>query len=127
MALAVPLSRFTSQVGGGSAFYVRPLVYVMITRTARHMVPVMAFGFCTEPVPVSITCSTAPSPFLSGHAERPHAAAPWNFQTFIFHFHFMFANRSQWPNKTLEPTADGVVSSAVAVHVVGRRWLSFFR
>ena len=26
MALAVPLSRFTSRVGGGSAFYVRPLV-----------------------------------------------------------------------------------------------------
>ena len=25
MALAVPLSRFTSQVAGGSAFYVRPL------------------------------------------------------------------------------------------------------
>jgi len=25
LALAVPLSRFTSQVGGGSAFYVRPL------------------------------------------------------------------------------------------------------
>ena len=24
MALSVPLSRFTSQVGGGSAFYVRP-------------------------------------------------------------------------------------------------------
>ena len=24
MALAVPLSRFTSRVGGGSAFYVRP-------------------------------------------------------------------------------------------------------
>ena len=26
MALAVPLSRFTSRVGGGSAFYVRPLM-----------------------------------------------------------------------------------------------------
>jgi hypothetical protein len=25
LALAVPLSRFTSQVGGGSAFFVRPL------------------------------------------------------------------------------------------------------
>ena len=25
MALAVPLSRFTPQVGGGSAFFVRPL------------------------------------------------------------------------------------------------------
>jgi hypothetical protein len=32
-----------------------------------------------------------------------------------------------WPNKTLEPTADGVVSSAIAVHATSRRWLSFFR
>jgi hypothetical protein len=31
------------------------------------------------------------------------------------------------PNKTPEPTADGVVSSAIAVHVASRRWLSFFR
>jgi len=29
-----------------------------------------------------------------------------------------------WPNK---PTAVGAVSSAVAVHVVSRRWLSFIR
>ena len=32
-----------------------------------------------------------------------------------------------WPNKTLEPTAVGVVSSAVAVHIASRRWLSFLR
>jgi hypothetical protein len=32
-----------------------------------------------------------------------------------------------WPNKTLEPTADGAVSSAVAVYAASRRWLSFFR
>jgi hypothetical protein len=31
------------------------------------------------------------------------------------------------PNKTLEPTADGVVSSAIAVHAASRRWLSFLR
>ncbi len=34
---------------------------------------------------------------------------------------------SRWPNKSPEPTAVGAVSSAVAVHVAGRRWLSFFR
>ena len=28
MALSVPLSRFTSRVGGGSAFYVRPLAHM---------------------------------------------------------------------------------------------------
>jgi hypothetical protein len=32
-----------------------------------------------------------------------------------------------WPNKTLEPTAVGAGRSAIAVHVVSRRWLSFFR
>ena len=32
-----------------------------------------------------------------------------------------------WPNKSPEPTAVGAVSSAIAVHVAGRRWLSFFR
>jgi hypothetical protein len=33
----------------------------------------------------------------------------------------------QWPNKSPEPTAVGAVSSAIAVHVASRRWLSFFR
>jgi hypothetical protein len=32
-----------------------------------------------------------------------------------------------WPNKSLEPTADGAISSAIAVHAASRRWLSFFR
>ena len=32
-----------------------------------------------------------------------------------------------WPNKSPEPTAVGAVSSAIAVHVASRRWLSFFR
>ena len=31
------------------------------------------------------------------------------------------------PNKSPEPTAVGAVSSAVAVHVVSRRWPSFLR
>jgi len=33
----------------------------------------------------------------------------------------------QPPNQSPEPTAVGAVSSAVAVHVASRRWLSFFR
>jgi len=32
-----------------------------------------------------------------------------------------------WPNKSPEPTAVGAVSSAIAVHVASRRWLSFLR
>jgi hypothetical protein len=31
------------------------------------------------------------------------------------------------PNKSPEPTAVGAGSSAIAVHVTGRRWLSFLR
>jgi hypothetical protein len=33
---------------------------------------------------------------------------------------------TMWPNKAPEPTADGRFSSAVAVYVASRRWLSFF-
>jgi hypothetical protein len=45
----------------------------------------------------------------------------WDLPDFIMDF------TSLMPNKSLEPTADGVVSSAIAVHVASRRWLSFFR
>ena len=34
---------------------------------------------------------------------------------------------TMWPNQSPEPTAVGAVSSAIAVHVTGRRWLSFLR
>ena len=40
---------------------------------------------------------------------------------------FIMSSTFLWPNKSPEPTAVGAVSSAVAVHVAGRRWLSFFR
>jgi len=34
---------------------------------------------------------------------------------------------SRMPNKSPEPTAVGAGSSAIAVHVASRRWLSFLR
>jgi hypothetical protein len=40
---------------------------------------------------------------------------------------FIMDFTSLMPNKSPEPTADGAVSSAIAVHVASRRWLSFFR
>jgi hypothetical protein len=40
---------------------------------------------------------------------------------------FIMDFTSLMPNKSPEPTAVGAVSSAVAVHVTSRRWLSFFR
>jgi hypothetical protein len=45
---------------------------------------------------------------------------------FIIHSE-SFPNLVQQPNKSPEPTAVGAVSSAVAVHVASRRWLSFLR
>ena len=40
---------------------------------------------------------------------------------------FIMDFTSLLPNKSPEPTAVGAVSSAVAVHVASRRWLSFLR
>jgi len=40
---------------------------------------------------------------------------------------FIMDFTSLMPNKSPEPTAVGHRGSAVAVHVVSRRWLSFFR
>jgi hypothetical protein len=39
----------------------------------------------------------------------------------------MILEYRSWPNKSPEPTAVGAASSAIAAHVAGRRWLSFFR
>ena len=55
------------------------------------------------------------------------AAAEWARFEFGFGFHFMRVLLSLMPNKSPEPTAVGAVSSAIAVHAVSRRWLSFFR
>jgi len=48
LALSVPLSRFTSRVGGGSAFYVRPSFdhENKITRYSTYHHSVLACGDC---------------------------------------------------------------------------------
>jgi hypothetical protein len=40
---------------------------------------------------------------------------------------FIMDFTSLMPNKSLEPTAVGAVSSAIAVHAASRLWLSFHR
>jgi hypothetical protein len=40
---------------------------------------------------------------------------------------FIMDFTSLMPNQSPEPTAVGTVSSAVAVHIASRRWLSFLR
>src|ERR1017187_9204872 len=57
----------------------------------------------------------------------------WSGDHFVqsSHLHLSFfidlVQFDQWPNKAPEPTAVGAVSSAIAVHVASRRWLSFLR
>ena len=50
-----------------------------------------------------------------------------HLEGYVFYFHGFVRLLTLWPNKTLEPTAVGAVSSAIAVHAASRRWLSFFR
>ena len=52
-----------------------------------------------------------------------HCVAAWTYTFGIA----IIVMRDQPPNKSPEPTAVGAVSSAIAVHVASRRWLSFFR
>jgi hypothetical protein len=40
---------------------------------------------------------------------------------------FIMDFTSLMPNKSPEPTAVGAGSSAIAVHIASRRWLSFLR
>ena len=49
-----------------------------------------------------------------------------SFSMMIFSSSIFLFVIDRMPNKSPEPTAVGVVSSAVAVHVVGRRRLSFY-
>ena len=68
MALSVPLSRFTSQVGGGSAFYVRPKPYARFGVTDYTM---------KKTVALILTASTL---FLAGCCTT-HQATVWEYKT----------------------------------------------
>jgi len=48
LALAVPLSRFTSRVGGGSAFFVRPL-HTLMKNHVHTLLTVILLGFAVVP------------------------------------------------------------------------------
>ena len=49
------------------------------------------------------------------------------FAVFTFSCHRFCSVIEFAPNQSPEPTAVGAVSSAIAVHVASRRWLSFLR
>ena len=63
MALAVPLSRFTSRVGGGSAFFVRPLDTMKITK-----LKFCAWLVLLAAVPAAIICLSGCEMF-AGHTN----------------------------------------------------------
>ena len=70
MALSVPLSRFTSRVGGGSAFYVRPQLYVRFGVTHITMKKIAALLI------------VASSLFFAGCCTSHHATA-WEYKTIV--------------------------------------------
>jgi hypothetical protein len=149
LALAVPLSRFTSRVGGGSAFYVRPLrTYEKITEHIFH-----GAAFCVLHFDL-VLARERPSGFIfrtldacEHHLSRLGFLHSAQFADICLElrrrwhgavrlgFDFAVADTSQdtlvmidqWPNKSPEPTAVGAGSSAIAVHVASRRWLIFLR
>ena len=68
MALSVPLSRFTSRVGGGSAFYVRPKPYARFGVKNKTMKKHIALGL--------VACTL----FLAGCCTA-HKTAHWEYKT----------------------------------------------
>ena len=119
MALAVPLSRFTSRVGGGSAFFVRPRDIFRFELAGLAGDDLSSLVLMSQISEVSFGLARA------GFARRANAAR--RVLRASFFMEFLSAATASWPNKSPEPTAVGACSSAVAVHAASRRWLSFFR
>ena len=82
-----------------------------------------SFGFFVQPgYPI-------PSP-ISGTVSIGSVPEPSSVDLIIVASSLLIIRRlysTMWPNKSPEPTAVGAGSSAVAVHVASRRWLSFLR
>ena len=65
--------------------------------------------------------------FLESTTLRTRSSIFRLLELSVFRFSFLLDFISLMPNKSPEPTAVGAFSSAVAVHVASRRWLSFLR
>ncbi len=133
MALAVPLSRFTSRVGGGSAFFVRRH-YASFASRADIFGGSCAVGVWRHDF---VGCWDFIQESRTDESWDFRICDRSDFELFTIGFDFdlfwlaeiieiMEERVTMTPNKSPEPTAVGAVSSAVAVHVAGRRWLSFF-
>jgi hypothetical protein len=119
MARSVPLSRFTPRVGGGSAFFVRHQDRSKILQSWLVWRRFEQFDSDEQVIDSSFGFSSRR--FMRRASAEPQMCERWDLPDIIMNF------TSLMPNKTLEPTADGVVRSAIAVHATSRRWLSFFR
>jgi hypothetical protein len=119
MARSVPLSRPTLRAGGGSAFYVRPRDGLRL-----EFAGLAGDDSCSEILMSKISAVRLDSAHAGSHGGQVlsrQIGERRNLPDFIMSFTI------SWPNKTLEPTAVGACSSAIAVHATSRRWLSFFR
>src|SRR5665647_522079 len=171
LALSVPLSRFTSRVGGGSAFYVRQhfnphqmLCVVSITKINRqsafvsHAAKVCVKNALLTLVRVWRVVATAKRACVQSSKRLVSMTKTWNstannqsrLRSNLWRIKLLLSssrktkqsggkqcrimktgsnleNHQMLPNKSPEPTAVGRFSSAFAVHVASRRWLSFLR
>ena len=148
LALAVPLSRFTSRVGGGSTCYIRPHqtndIMLDLRLLEKEGQPSLEKFICVildqmlrdsaERVELSLEDSLPEARF-----QRPRIQLRLGFcnQTICGNtWFFPRRNKSQqatdamidqWPNQSPEPTPVGACRSAVAVRAASRRWLGFLR
>jgi len=143
LALAVPLSRFTPRVGGGSAFFVRQHHTSHNYENHQHHVSYRSFGFVHGLLHASITfslgisrCFSSPKRDHASDSERLRQGRMDSCVGLLRHRKqssdvcFEAAQEvrmTMLPNQSPEPTAVGAGRSAIAVHVASRRWLSFFR
>ena len=100
LALAVPLSRFTSRVGGGSAFFVRRLpIWVAVLKHCQH-------GFAA--VFVYMPCRVAHPRLTPNHPPRATWCG-WIDVDFLLAAE-RACHRSQPSNKSLKTTRIGAFS-----------------
>jgi hypothetical protein len=140
LARSVPLSRFASRVGAGSAFSLGR--YAKRKRTKPKRQPRFTRAGAEVPrlfsLPSQTQCHEEFAHLFGSRSERLRVCRASRIR-YVLHSPAVVGDFSPkrgklmiliyqpWPNKSPEPTAVGAGSSAVAVHVASRRWLSFFR
>jgi hypothetical protein len=81
MALLVPLSRFTSRVGGGSAFFVRPQAFLDFTLLV-WLAKIRAVSFLMSKVS-AVCLSSARAGSHGGQVRSRRIGERWDLPDFI--------------------------------------------